>query len=357
MWLSNLLGFATTSIIVGVFYLIFFFLLIAIIGAGGAAMGDALTGDDPAALGEAVAGLGAGLLILVLIGTLFFIVLSIFIYSFLFAGSYSMVNEIALDGTSSFGTYFSSGFRFFGRMFFHLILMGLLLIPFSIPALVGEALVIWSHFNGSQTGVALWGIVAILGWIFVGIVNLGAMHGPVILTAENKGAWESLKLSYKVTVKSFGKAFVTIVSVIGAVIAYYVVFGLPMMLSAAFASEDNIGAALLYLLFLGLFLLTLPFAQMAFQLIVSLRYKWYLRKWVVPEEEWPDQSTGNTGENGFTHTAFPPRDDSLKTEPSPTAQPKSEGETDAQPSSNDPGETDARPRNQYPQFPTDPHLK
>jgi hypothetical protein len=341
MWLSNLLGLTTASVIIGMCYFIFLFLLGVVIGFSGAAFGGDVNPEDPAALLESMAGAGVAILILVLIGALFFILLSLLIYSFLIAGSYSMVNEIALDGISSVGTYFSSGFRYLGRMFLHLILLGLLLIPAAIPALVGEGLILWSYFQGNSSGTALWGIVAILGWIFVAIFSLGAMHGPVIMTAENKGAWESLKLSYKLTFQSFGHVLVTILTVVGAAVAYYLVFGLPMVLVMALGGEESIGAILLYLFFLMLFLLTLPFAQMAIQLIVSLRYKQKLRKTIVPEEKWPEQPS-----------------ESVKGEetPDPTTHSLSSSEEPGE-STDDSKPADASTKNAYPQFPTDPHLK
>ncbi|PTM58174.1 hypothetical protein [Desmospora activa] len=345
MWAGNLLGLLATSTIVGVIGVIILAILIGIVGTSiTGTLGDAFSGGDTNNIGNAFASIGVGILIVLLIGTLIFVILSTFIYSFCYAGSYAMVNEIVLDGIASIRTYFGSGFRYFGRMFLHLFLLGLVLFPFSIPAIVFEVLANIALFNGNETGRLLWGIAALVGWIFLFIVNLGAIHGPVILTAENKGAWESLKLSYRLTFKSFGKVFLTVLCIIAATITY-MIFSIPMTVTSMFA-ENNIGLLLLTILLMGLFYLFLPFYQMAVQLIISLRYKQHLRKFVVPEEEL--QTDGSPYGGSFDSPSSPQSD-------VPQSATESAAGAAAEYEQSDTNEKEA-PKNKYPQFPTDPHF-
>lgn len=375
MWIANLLGFFATTVIVGIFALIIFGILF---GIAAASIGNALTVGDPEAIGEALVGMGVGILIAVLIGILLFTVLSLFIYSFVYAGSYAMVNEIVLDGVSSIGTYFRSGFRYLGRMFLHMFLLVLVLIPFSVPAIVGEVLSLISYFNDNDTGTLIWRIVAFIGWILVVIASLGSIHGPVIMTAENKGAWESLTLSYKLIFKSFGKVLVTCLCLFAAVIVYMII-SLPATVTNMLAeSQNNLGLALLSLLFSLLLSLFVPFFQMANQLIVSLRYKLYLRKWVVPEEDLHIDGAVYGGD--FNNPPFPQLNDpqaaswpeTAATSPDHDEKPQADetpyenynippfpspGNDQPVNRKKDDSDDDEPPQNKYPKFPTDPHFK
>ncbi|QKG84028.1 hypothetical protein GXN76_05775 [Kroppenstedtia pulmonis] len=380
-WGTFLLGYLaviTIDYIVTLIVMVLGFLILF----GGAAIGTQMI-DSLSSSPEAIfTAIGApGFLIGYFLFLLMIILTSSFFLSYYYAGSFSMVNEVVLDGSTSMATFFNSGFRYWIRMFWlsclSLLLGLLVLIPVFLIDLTSLL------FDNSSVILIYLIIEYIIGFILLSLLGLSLLFAPVIMTAENKGAWESIRLSINIFRKSFGKVFVTALGMI-------VTFGVPVILflGAIFtlftiseaAPELEVVTLIMLIGVYILFYLSSPFLQAASILIASLRYKMYFRPMVVPAayetpEDHPPHDKGST-EGGTLpdHLAQPAatKEDVEKSAEFPSSpdkqepikeSPSSEEKTEKKPTDDSEGvekpeETDQpKPPPSYPRFPTDPYIK
>ncbi|OYD08334.1 hypothetical protein [Paludifilum halophilum] len=256
------------------FYLVcFLFLLIA--GGSAAAMESAVTDPDMlAATFGPVAVIGLILLFILYYVSLFFIM------SFHMAGSHGMINQVALDETFSLKTYFITGFLYFWKMSLQFLLISIFFIPVVLVLAMMRIFLI--PFEGTPLFDTLTTII-LIGFLVVYLFYLLAvLFAPTILTVENMGPWKSLKHSFRLFFKSFGKVFVTGVFTLVPYLLYIGVFTLAIALLGP-AGDSPSGLKILSIfLFLFLFGLIFPLIQAAMMLVPALRYKMHFRHWVAP---------------------------------------------------------------------------
>lgn len=374
LWGTFLLGYLAVMTIDYIATLILIVLGFLIL-FGGAAVGvqmiDSLS-SSPEALFTAIG--ASGFLIGYFLFLLLIILSSSFFFSFYSAGSFSMVNEAVLDGSTSMATFFNSGFRYWIRMFWLTCLSLLLGLLVLIPVFLIDLTSLL--FDNSDVILIYLPIEIIMGVILLSLLGLSLLFAPVIMTAENKGAWESIRLSINIFRKSFGKVFVTALGMIVAfgvpvIIFLGVIFTLFIISEAA--PELEVVTLIMLIGVYILFYLSSPFLQAASILIASLRYKIYFRPMVVPEayktpEDHPPHDKG--GPEGWAvsdHMAQPAattEDEKLADKPEPIKEsPSSEEKTEKNPTDDSevvekPEETDQpKPPASYPRFPTDPYIK
>ncbi|MDR6226506.1 hypothetical protein [Desmospora profundinema] len=272
MWGTNLLGHLLTYAVLSVIYfilyfvfVIFFIALFAFVEGGGA---------DPFQDGF-VAMMG-----FILVVSLVFGLISALVYSLVVSGSFSMVSEVVWRDRFQFATYFQHGFRLLWKTIQQMLLLCLLSIPICLPFFFSLFGLVWSLDHGDGSSVILLALLTFLSLIPILLFTLATLHAPVILVAEERGPWQSLKDSLHLFTNRFGTVFRSGLSLLGFFF-FYPVAMIPSLLMMA-AGEANEALALLsilfYLLSIAVIFLALPFVQIACQVSIVRRYKEHLRR-------------------------------------------------------------------------------
>ncbi|OYD08333.1 hypothetical protein [Paludifilum halophilum] len=354
MWGTFLLGHVITNTVFFIFYLLWYLIGLIFVFGGLATMN--VSSLSPEELESAMA---PGAIIFAVIWFVILMLFSGFTSSFQVAGSYGMVNEAVLDGTTYFNTFFTAGFRYMFKLFGQFVLIMLLMIPISLPIIVLEV-IFFLIGNTDLTPLALI-LEGLIGIIIYPLFFLAVLFAPIILTAENKGPWKSIKISFRLFIKSFGKVFVTALSMLAAFIPYGI-FGFLMVLLflPADGADESVmaGLILISILLYLLMLVSFPFFQAAAMIAASLRYKMYLRPMVVPEEYHNHNGFGDG--NGGWNDSVSPQPEPIQ--PNPADQPYPEQSDRPEPQQPDqPQQAPEQPEQpqspRYPQFPTDPSIK
>lgn len=296
MWGTYLLGYFIVWVVQSVaalfFYLFGIVSLLASVGIGASL-------DDPENLEKALETASPGLLIAFFLFVFLFYTVLFLIQSFHSAGSTGMATEAILDNSTSLNGYFRDGFRYFWKMFLQSILLGLLLLPTLVPLVAVDLGILFATEADSIAVYILWILWFLLLLAILFFISL-LLYAPFIMIAENKGPWQSIRHSIRATWKSYGQTFITLLLLIASLIpfiVFYLLLALLLFLPFATQSDPGVGMLLAILLFAFIYLVSLPFMEVVIKLIIALRYKQNVRKWVVPES--PDSTPENPYEQGY----------------------------------------------------------
>jgi hypothetical protein len=284
---TNLLGWMITFAISTILGFIMQILYLAVFGVAAIGFGSE---------GPAMDAAGIGFFILLALIYLAFYLLLYLCNAFLISGSYSMVMEAVWKNRFQFSTYFHHGFAKLKPMIIQMLITCLFYIPLLfLPLLLLILMGVGFETGNEEFGVGMM-FLLFLSWIPIAVLTLALLHAPIILIAEERSPWQSIKDSLHLFVHSFRTVFVT--GLIG--LAYIIV---PMMAFLLFVplfilaeGNDAMMMVLLLFMFLSFFvsMLVFPGLQVAFQVTVVRRYKRYLRKTIVTDEQamgpWDDDS-------------------------------------------------------------------
>ncbi|MDR6226505.1 hypothetical protein [Desmospora profundinema] len=287
MYGTNLLGWVITFAVSTVLGFLAQILYLVLFGV--AVLGFGSSGPDRDAA-------GIGFLILMVLINLFFYLFMYLCNAFLVSGSYSMTIEAVWKNRFQFSTYFHHGFSKLKSVVVQMLLTCLLYIPLLfLPVFFLVMMGIGMERGNTGLGLGMF-LLLLSSWIPFALLTLALLHAPIILIAEERGAWQSIKDSCKLFVRSFGSVFVTGLIGIAYMAAPLMAF-IPLF-PLLFLADGNealaaVGFFFMLLLFFGSMFL-LPFLQIAFQVTAVRRYKQLLRKHIVTDEEdpgpWGDES-------------------------------------------------------------------
>ncbi|SMO35854.1 hypothetical protein [Melghirimyces algeriensis] len=284
MWGGYFLGNLITTVVLSMFILIFYLVgLITIFAAVGISVTDLQTGNIPEGNLEA---LGAGMVFGIILLLILYCLTILFTSSFQTAGSLGMATEAVLDGSTSLLSFFRLGFRYFWRIFLQSILIILITIPISVPLIAADLGIMFAYEADSMIFMVFCGILWFLFLLaLIGFLCL-LIFAPVILIAENKGPWESIKLSFQASRKSLGKTVGTILLLILLMVFFFIFYGIIGVIFTLVGASDSgaIGILVNFMMFV-LVLLTIPMIGVASTLFIAYRYKRYMRRWVAPDKE------------------------------------------------------------------------
>lgn len=320
MWGTFLLGTLMAQVINMIMAVIFYFVGAAVFLASiGLNLEDLQSGTSPE---EMFSGFEPGAFLVVILLLLLWIILQSFVSCFQMAGSYGMASEAVLDGSTSIGTYFQTGFRYFWKFFLQCILILLFSLPLLIPFGLADLGILFSDEVGSTIGL---GISWFFWFVFGGgllMYFFSVMFAPVILTSENMGPWQSLRYSFQFTYRSFGKVFGTGLLNTLILLPFAVIFILLSLLMVPQGEEASLAAIGSTLLFILLTFLLAPLAQAAVLLMTALRYKIHLRKIVVPEAHELETAASETSAS-FEETPLAEREEPVSRPADPFSPPES----------------------------------
>ncbi|GGA41409.1 hypothetical protein GCM10007416_13010 [Kroppenstedtia guangzhouensis] len=288
MWGINLLGSLIMMAAIFVMEIIFYFIgVVALLASVG--IGVSVVGADN--LDQAFSSASVGVILLVVLFFILIYLLTFLIQSFHSAGSIGLATEAVLDDSTSLNSYFRFATRYLWKMF----LLSILLLLVSLPILIPWGIVDLGMSYASEIDSTLLFFLCGAIWLLllVAMILFGSflLYSPYIMISENMRPWQSIRHSIRAARKSYGKAFGTLLILLAAVAPFIIVYGLlaGASLLPIILAPDNAGVGtILGLLLLGLvFFLTFPLVQVISNLIISLRYKQHLRKWVIPEEPEP----------------------------------------------------------------------
>lgn len=252
-----------------------------------------------------------GMIIFMIILVLFYLVIYIVAFlpqGFTVAGSYSMVTEVVWQNRFRFNTYFKHGFSKLKAVIIQLFLIGLLFIPFLfLPILslilssvgAGFAFVEGGTFDPNYIGAGMI-IFFILSWIPSVFFFLSVLYAPIILIAEDRGPWQSIKDSVRLTFRRFGRVLST--ALVGWLYGLLPLLPYFLLIPIVILFQDidavvTIGAIIMILYAFLMFILY-AFTPLIFQVTAVRWYKTYLRKSVVDDDNDPGP-WGDDGVYGF----------------------------------------------------------
>lgn len=302
MYGTNLLGSFIASTVSYILVFFVYIVFMVLFGVGAIAFGFVYGMSNSDQLGI------VGSIILGIIMVLLYLVMYIVAflpYAFTISGSYSMVTEAVWKDRFRFATYFKHGFSKIKAVIGQMFLLGLLFIPFLLLPItslllsgvgMGFAMVDGAALNPNHIGIGMI-ILFTLSWIPFALFTLSVIYAPVILIAEDRGPWQSIKDSIRLSFRRFGRVLSTALIAFG----YGLIPMLPFLLifPIVILSQDNDVMAIIgviaMLLFTMFSFLLYPFIQIAFQVTAVRWYKAYLRKHVVAD----DNDPGPWGDNGI----------------------------------------------------------
>ncbi|MFC4075679.1 hypothetical protein [Salinithrix halophila] len=340
---GSILSYIVWSMAIFILYMIGLVIGLAAIGLSP----DQLTSGDPSAelLNPAF---GVGAMIGILIFTLLYIVITYLTFSFPTAGMYGMINEAVLDGNTQFVSFFTFGVRYFWKVFLQMMLIILGIFLIMVPAILVDIMALYANEAGNSVMTVILVILYVLLLIPMFLFCLSSMFAPIILTAENKGPWESLKLSLKLFRKKTKEYFFTLLLLIAgtvAMIALLSILGIPFLIPLITSDGESAFGVIMIVLYILLVLLIMPFFYSAITMILSLRYKERLRRFIVPDQDGPGPFDGSGGANGSDPNGGPHDNGNP---------PQASGPVPEQPT--DRGKEHGQSQPAYPQFPSDPHI-
>jgi hypothetical protein len=183
----------------------------------------------------------------VIIGLILLVLLSILISllqsAFQTAGGIAISIESVTQDRSEIGTYFSKGFKYFGKQFAVLVLSFL----FFIPSILLAALSIPLFKMGSASGIISGILLDLITFILMIVTGLAVMHATTIVIAENTGARQAISYSILLFRKAFGRvfgtAFLTFLINIGINFLILLIIGIPILIYASSALSNDFTSA------------------------------------------------------------------------------------------------------------------
>ncbi|MEW9032244.1 MAG: hypothetical protein AB2404_05875 [Planifilum fimeticola] len=307
LWVSFCVGYLAAGVITGIAAVIIVFLgaIILFVSANDVLneLGASLNSfpPDPAAILEKL--FSPGIVIPLLITIVLFIGIMLLYAGFTNAGMNTMMRNAVFEGRSSIETYFTQGFRYMLKMTGQLFLTGLFYLPAIILLAVGVFLFAYGIAEGGAPSVLMGLLLSLLSAALFIVLALVFLHAPVILVTENTGIWESIALSARLFVRSFGQVFLSGLIVFLIYLAYGVFFFILGAIigistfdpSGADPTETSLGLELFFNL---LQYVLNPLMQVLALLAVFLRYRNRLRPRLFPEE------SDDGGEIGGTKTIW-----------------------------------------------------
>ncbi|SDX57401.1 hypothetical protein SAMN05444487_1279 [Marininema mesophilum] len=305
--------------------------------------------------------------IIALILLCLFYVVTVFIFTpFQLAGLTGMANEGIMGGSTRFSSYFRMGARYFWRMLGHLLLMYLIIAVVSIPSSILDRISKYLIDSGNEVEGLIVALVSLLFMIPVFLTAMVFMFSPFILTAENKGPWQSIKLSFTLFRKAPGKYFATLVFIMIYSIFIGIFITILVIFFFIFSSVGGVSGTTLLVLSIIAFLVFSLIGSLMFSLI-AVRYHNYLRRWITPEAGpnsfMPPHYGGQFPDNGPSPEGFNSNSNNLGWQtPPPPNQGPSHGDNpynETKPATHEENNKEAKNPNpqSYPHFPSDPHDK
>jgi hypothetical protein len=285
VWLSNLVGSLAVGI-VGAFIFVLFFLALMIVGGallvGSLPSGislDTMTGDEIIPMLDSFFSSGTLLILLLflLIGGILYLLLE----AFQNAGSISVAVQAVAENKSDISTYFSKGFKYMLKAFLVYLLSSLAYLVPGLLLLIG---IIAAGMNSPVIGALL----ILIGLIGFFILGLAFMHAPYILISEDTDVILSLKKSFRLFTKAFGRVFGSFFFAMLLTVAIVVVYLLVSFVFVFLGNSGNQGVlAVMELIQFLLQIAITPFIMMIITLMIAYRYHKYLRPLIVNVEAEP----------------------------------------------------------------------